>query len=278
VKTTTVKTLGELLDCTTPCEPDKVSGRLRENSVYRGVSDKKAGLLTSLDRLGGIEPPHTKRHLEEHLLRNFIRYGHPFLSKERDNLWHVMVAAEHYGLPTRVLDWTHSPLIAAHFATFKPEPANDRVLWKLNWKMVHRKFGLRELAFLVEDLEPVLKERGFPGSWEFLNAPSGKGKAFVCLLEPPAFTPRLEAQSGAFTLASSKEKSLEELLADADVAEALEQFVIPAERVDYIRDQLDICTVDERHLFPGLDGIAAELRRYYSTSGSEDEEKLNPKS
>jgi len=35
--------------------------------------------------------------------------------------------------------------------------------------------------------------------------------------------------------------------------------VIPASRVDYIRDQLDICAVDERHLFPGLDGIAAEF-------------------
>jgi hypothetical protein len=50
--------------------------------------------------------------------------------------------------------------------------------------------------------------------------------------------------------------------------DAVSQFVIPAERVNYIRDQLDLCTVDERRLFPGLDGIAAELRRYYSASGS----------
>ncbi|HVK58889.1 MAG TPA: hypothetical protein VM735_08930 [Candidatus Kapabacteria bacterium] len=50
--------------------------------------------------------------------------------------------------------------------------------------------------------------------------------------------------------------------------DALTGFRIPAQRVDYIRDQLDLCTIDERRLFPGLDGIAAELKRYYSTSAN----------
>ena len=271
LKSTAINTLGELLDRTTPAKPDPASGRLRQDSVYRGVANDSDRLLTSLDRLGGCEPAHIKCHLEEHLLRNFLRYGHAFLPKDATDLWELMVAAEHHGLPTRLLDWTHSPLIAAHFATLRPAPAIDRVVWKLNWKTVHRRFRLKELAFLVQDLEPMLKQRGFPGSWDFLNAPDEKGDPFVCLLEPTSFIPRLEAQSGAFTLASSKQKSLEDILTEAGIAEALERFVIPAGRVDFMRDQLDICTIDERHLFAGLDGIAAELRRYYSASGPERE-------
>ena len=266
MKTVAVHSVGELLDSITPQEPDQASGRLRQNSVYRGATDPRIGLLTGLDRLGGADPPHSKRHLEEHLLRNFIRYGHPFLGEQRGDLWEVMIAAEHHGLPTRLLDWTLSPLIAAHFATLGQESPGDRVIWKLDWQKVHRGFGLREVAFLLQDLDSVLKERGLAESWGFLADDSGPGEEFVCLLDPPALTPRLQVQSGAFTLASSKDKSLETILTDAGLADALEQFVIPAQRVGFLRDQLDLCAVDERHLFPGLDGVAAVLRRYYSSS------------
>jgi hypothetical protein len=39
--------------------------------------------------------------------------------------------------------------------------------------------------------------------------------------------------------------------------------VIPANAVSSVRDQLDIAGIDERRLFPDLDGVAAALRRYY---------------
>jgi hypothetical protein len=252
------------LDSVTPTESDPQSGRLRASAVYRGIAGTDCRLLTSLDRLGGIEPAHTKVHLEEHLLRNFIRYGKPFLPENRENLWEIMVIAEHHGLPTRLLDWTHSPLVAAHFATLAPKEGTDRIIWRLDWKKLHRRFGLRDLAFLVEDLAALLKERGLPAGWEFLRARLTSEQQFVCLLEPPALTERLSVQSGAFTFSSSTTRPLDLTLKEAGLDDALTSFVIPAERVDYLRDQLDLCTVSERRLFPSLDGVAAELRRYYA--------------
>ena len=269
MKTTEVKSLGELLDRTTPNEPDPASGRLRDTSVYRGVAYPDSPLLSSLDRLGGLNQPHSKSHLEEHLLRNFIRYGKPFLPENRENLWEIMVIAEHHGLPTRLLDWTHSPLVAAHFATLAPGNT-ARAVWRLDWKAVHQKFGLRDVVFLVEDLDALLKQRGLPPTWEFLNTKTDPQQEFVCVLEPPAVTQRLAAQSGAFTLCSAKDRSLDQILEAHHLTDALTAFVIPATHVDYIRDQLDLCTLDERRLFPGLDGIAAELRRYYASTGCQD--------
>ena len=262
-----VHSLGELVDRATPNEPDQVSGRLRDTSVYRGMSDASGRLLTSLDRLSGAAHPHGKANLETHILRNFLRYGRPFLEAAQQNLWELMVVAEHHGLPTRLLDWTHSPIVAAHFATLAPTES-DRVIWKLNWRRVHERFGLRPFTFLVEDLDAMLAERGFEEAWRFLGARIDQERSFACLLDPPAVTGRIAVQSGAFTLCSTKDKALDVFLAECGLGEALTRFIIPKERAGYIRDQLDLCTVDERRLFPGLDGIAAELRRYYSSTGA----------
>jgi hypothetical protein len=269
VKTETVTSLGQLLDAVTPRELDPQSGRLRASSVYRGVAALDGRLLTSLDRLGGTDPAHRKVHLEEHLLRNFIRYGKQFLPENRENLWEIMVIAEHHGLPTRLLDWTHSPLVAAHFATLAPKAGTDRVIWRLDWKKVHARFGLRDVVFLVDDLAALLKEREMPAGWDFLRARLTAEQQFVCLLEPPAVTERLSVQAGAFTFSSSTTQTLDEILKNAGLEDALTCFVIPADRVDHLRDQLDLCTVSERRLFPGLDGVAAELRRYYGAGGPE---------
>jgi hypothetical protein len=53
-------------------------------------------------------------------------------------------------------------------------------------------------------------------------------------------------------------------LFDYDIADALTRFIIPAAEVARIRDQLDLVGVDERFIFPDLDGVAAKMRRYYS--------------
>jgi hypothetical protein len=264
VKRIEIKTLGDLIDRAMPVKADPASGRFRGTAVYRGVARDTRQLFTSLDRLGGMSPPHSKAHLEAYLLRNFMRYGQPFLRRS-DSLWELMVVAEHHGLPTRLLDWTQSPLVAAHFATLQGEPRHDRLVWQLDWRSMHRSFGLPEVVFLIDDLERELKRRGIDSPWDFLNCPETSGP-FACLFEPPAVTDRLAVQSGAFTLCSSKEQTLDRIIAAAGLCDALTQFVIPATRVEYVRDQLDLCTVDERRLFPGLDGIAAELKRYYSGS------------
>jgi len=79
IEEVTVNTLGELLDKTTPIVCDPASGRRRDCAIYRGLDDSGYHLLTSIDRLGGASPPHTKAHLEGHILRNFVRYSRPHL-------------------------------------------------------------------------------------------------------------------------------------------------------------------------------------------------------
>ncbi|AHG91933.1 FRG domain protein [Gemmatirosa kalamazoonensis] len=263
ISTIELKTLGELLDHVTPREPDPVTGRRRDSGVYRGSGHAEWPLLTSLDRLGGIHPPHTKSALEEHILRNFIRYSRPYFPTPR-NEWELLVAAQHHGLPTRLLDWTYSPLVAAHFATLRPHAA-DRVVWRLDWQRVHRHFGFPPLALLSDDLAALNHDPDAGGltPWDLMRS-GAKQKPFAVLFEPPTLDARLATQAAAFTISSTTTQSFDEFLAKHELLDALTKYVIPAERVDVVRDQLDIATIDERRLFPDLDGVAAQMRRYYS--------------
>ncbi|MDB6026916.1 MAG: hypothetical protein JWM68_3139 [Verrucomicrobiales bacterium] len=263
-----ISSLGNLLDQATPQQCDPVSGRRRVNAIYRGVADTRWSLLTSLDRLGGPEPPHTKAHLEEHILRNFMRYARPFLQQPNTNHWELLVTAQHHGAPTRLLDWTFSPLIAAHFATLRGQPDCDRVIWRLDWLALHEHFRLKPLAFLVSDLDEALQSHGYASAWDLFNS-EREGKPFVCMLEPPALDARILAQSAAFTLASVKTMGLDQILEQNALTQCLTRFIIRAEKVDFIRDQLDLCGIDERKIFPDIDGVAAEIARYYSASGGD---------
>jgi hypothetical protein len=258
----TISSLGELITQVTPTEPDPTTHRRRDSGVYRGAADASWPLLTSLDLLGGASPPHKKADLEEHILRNFIRYSRPYFPSQPVSEWEVLVLAQHHGLPTRLLDWTYSPLVAAHFATLGPKSEADRAVWRLDWKAVHRFFQLPELALQIQDLEGILgRERRFT-PWMLFGMKTEQ--PFACMLEPPSLDARIVTQSASFTICSDKWQSFDRFLESHELGSALTKIVIPAKEVGHIRDQLDLVSVDERRLFPDLDGVADHLKRYYS--------------
>ena len=258
-----IHTLGEFVDCVTPESPDAITGRRRDTGVYRGASDACAPLLTSLDRLGGMNPPHTKSDLEEHVLRNYIRYSRPHAGGRPTNDWEELISAQHHGVPTRLLDWTYSPLVAAFFAT-RPVEGSERAraVWRLDWQKVHRAFRFQPLAMLIRDLDELFDADHHSSPWR-LFARTRDAAPFACLVEPPSLDERIAAQAAAFTICSDKWQSFDSFLTSHGLADALTRYVIPPDCVAKVRDQLDLVGVDERRLFPDLDGVAAAIRRYY---------------
>lgn len=261
IREQTIHSLGEFLDAVTPEEPDPRSGRRRDTGIYHGSSQADRPLLTSLDRLGGSDPPHTKTHLEEHVLRNFARYSRPHLPTYPENQWELLVVAQHHGVPTRLLDWSYSPLVAAHFATCSA-PVSDQpcAIWRLDWQQVHRAFDLPCLALLIEDLSGLFGDQPFT-PWTLMRRQTPE---FACMLEPPSVDQRIVAQSAMFTLCSETSESFDTFLSRRELGDALTKFIVPRDAVSHFRDQLDLAGFDERRLFPGLEGVAAAIRRYYA--------------
>lgn len=240
--------------------PDAV----RPTLVYRGLPRASLTLVNSLQRRGLAFMGR-----ERHLFRNFRKYA--FRHGQADwSDWYWLSLARHYGLPTRLLDWTFAPLIALHFATERNlhEPA---VVWAVDHARVHQT--------LPEEYRAELDAEGatlFTVDMLSRVAPRldrfGGGRDDVALFfEPPSLEERIINQSAVFSVMSSPAAAFEEWLQAHP--ESARRLVMTSEAKEQTREHLDLNGINERLLFPGLAGLAAYLARYYSDPG---EPELDP--
>lgn len=233
--------------------------RHRSDLVYRGEGRATNVLTTSLQRLGG---PYAG--LERHLLRNFRKYAHRD-AVAKETIWDWLALAKHHGLPTRLLDWSHSPYVALHFATENAAWfGDDGAIWVVDYVRAARELpaALRDVlddeganSFTAEMLDraaPTLEE---------LDRLAGDDQ-FVVFFEPPSLDDRIVNQFSVFSLMSGAESRLDHWLETRPAL--VRRIVLPAELKWEVRDKLDQANVTERVLFPGLDGIARWLRRQYA--------------
>jgi hypothetical protein len=233
--------------------------RWRADTVYRGEGRAANELTTSLQRLGG---PYAE--LERHLLRNFHKYAHRD-AVARESTWHWLALAKHHGLPTRLLDWSHSPYVALHFATADTSLFDeDGVIWIVDY--------VKAGSFLPRELRNVLDDEGSNTfTAEMLDRAAtrlgdidrlGETEPFVVFYEPPTLDDRIANQFAAFSFMSSATGRFDEWLDSHD--ELTRRVIIPAHLKWEVRDKLDQANVTERVLFPGLEGIARWLSRHYA--------------
>jgi hypothetical protein len=233
-------------------------GRFRSPYVFRGLSHAHYPLTTSLYRLGG-----DYGRMEQHLLRNFRKYARPG-DVQSDSIWNWMAVGQHHGLPTRLLDWTFSPQVAMHFATARLRDfERDGVIWAVDFVRAHALLPRplrQEMENESADVFTVeMLQRRAPSLEEFDNLAK---EPFVLFFEPPSLDDRIVNQFALFAVMSGADAMLADWLASHP--ELHRKIVVPAALKWEIRDKLDQANVTERVLFPGLDGLSAWLRRYYS--------------
>jgi hypothetical protein len=255
IRSTSVSELHEQLYQGSWMEP---LGRFRSDLVFRGMGSASDDLRTRLGRLSA-----SPDKIEGHLLRNFRKYARAG-SIPGDSVWSWLALAQHHGLPTRLLDWTFSPLVAMHFATENMDRFDvDGVIWCVDFVKTNKLLPERlkvilaeegSNAFTVEMLDRVAS--GLPELERASDDP------FVVFFEPPSLDDRIVNQFALFAMMSSAEARLDRWLAEHP--ELHRRIIIPAELKWEVRDKLDQANVTERVLYPGLDGLSRWLTRYYT--------------
>lgn len=232
--------------------------RNRSSFVFRGVSRASYELKTSLNRIENVDA-------EYHLLRNFRKYAKRELNVE-NNDWELMALGQHYGLPTRLLDWTFSPFVALHFATIGIDVHKyDSAIWCVDIRKVNELLPPALKDILQEEQSSVFTVEMLGGKWKDIKEFDGFQKSiegnFVFFLEPPSIDERIINQYAIFSVMSNRKVLLDEWLKNHP--DCYKKIIIPANLKLEIRDHLDQLNINERLIYPGLEGISSWLKRYY---------------
>lgn len=170
---------------------------------------------------------------EKTLLQQLTLQGASLLKDVGSADLDLLVAAQHFGLKTRLLDWTSNPLAALWFACADKSDGDVFV------------YALESDDLLEKNV--------------YSKDPFGIAKTRV--IQPRLNNPRVTAQSGWFTLHrySSKAGKFVPLNGNPDVKKFLHEFRVPAHSRISIVHSLDRHGVSSNTLFPDLPGLCSHL-------------------
>lgn len=175
---------------------------------------------------------------------------------------------QHYGMPTRLLDWSTSPLAALFFAVV----ANDEDDGKL-FAMDAPRLGPSQKA-VQSNRRPFLgiatsDHPTFKNALRAITAWEGVFPPFIFPVRPNHFDRRITLQQSCFTFHSprppTKEPRSEEELAEltADANPKLQEFVIPGDAKKSLRKELASLNINTFSIFGDLENLAKWLVEAY---------------
>ena len=236
--------------------------RHRSMYVYRGVPDADYRMTTSLYR----NCKHLQKVLEPAILNNFKKYAVIEDPSVEQSVWMQMILGQHYGLPTRLLDWSHSALVALHFAATEIDmdkmEDHDCAVWRLDMKELHSLLPDKYQKALNESTTSIFSVKTLSNVTESLEQydEDMQGNSMV-VVEPPSIEQRIVNQYSFLSIVPMGISDVEEFL-DKKTYNTV-KYVIDGKLRWRLRDMLDQLNISERIVYPGLEGLSSWIARHY---------------
>ena len=226
---------------------ERVLNKRYKRFIFRGHTKGSYRLKTSLQRaFENLEIRKDWRQgREEEALKNFKSSAHLYLNhlpdKSKDLEW--LSIMQHHGAPTRLLDWTYSPFVAAFFAF--QEITQGCVVYEIDVK------ELENSNYSI-----------LPNNWKKRLMDRRRSKDFVAPYIPDHQNERLILQQGLFLVPSHISSDIEQIIGSYNNHDDfIKKYIFelkPREIRDAIKN-LKAMNIDNYRLFPGIDGLSKSM-------------------
>lgn len=198
-------------------------------TIFRGVSKIDYQLIPKVGRLDLSSFENNLLRVERRLFKLFKEAAILYQNFTPRNDWEWLALAQHHGLPTRLLDWTTNPLVAAYFA-------------------VEKKHSEDSAIYVYSGIETVDVEK--------ITDPFNVLK--ILRYRPPHLSPRIIAQNGLFTIHSEPTEQFD--------SPHLTKLIIESSARRDMKRILYKYGISRKTLFPGLEGLAVDLEWLHTDS------------
>jgi FRG domain len=197
--------------------------------IFRGHAWEEWALMPSAGRNAGYTPL-----FEERVFRAFKKDARLHMHVPETSDWDWLALGQHFGLPTRLLDWSTNPLVACFFALMDEQYEGKNAV---------------VIAYPLDEKQMV-----DPATW-----PSPFEIRQVGFMFPSSLAPRILSQRGLFSVHPHPNEPWQpEEISDKH------RFVIPAEFKFPFQRKLFRMGVDAAHIWANLEGVCASLRWQYN--------------
>ncbi len=236
---------------------------------FRGAGKIKSKLIPSLYRRAKKESSSDLQSLENKLMTRFRQRSIPYHTRNLSDDWDALFFMQHYGVPTRLLDWTENPFVGLHFALMSAPFGKTRsgkikyrypaAIWILN-PTIWNQAALKHVSYTGEPLTP---------GDDALKGYAPKAATTSMNTHPVALygahnSARIVAQQGVFTIFGTNTVPMERLVKTGTFpAESLCCIEIPVTKIGAIRKSLLSHGITESTIYPDLEGLAKETKRHF---------------
>ena len=236
-----------------------------ENWVFRGQGNAIWGLENAIERTDFV---HLQKGVESDFVSEFQRGARNYLTRDEipEHLIEWLALMQHHGAPTRLLDFSKSPFIAAYFAFELCSRREDNfvAVWAMNMNFLK----VKALAALEELYPEELSQNGHRIDEDLFKKIFYQNScSLIFPVEPFRMNRRYSLQQSMFvSTGNSYEPFMKQLLfLGEQMSKAVIKIEMPVQLHNEVLRDLQKMNLNRASLFPDLDGYALSLKLRYNS-------------